>query len=77
MQDSYVDQYGRSLFRYRPRKDSLDQECDDLIWIARKAQKHCDVETLEKVRMRGDEFFLRHPEYKHSCWNTSFVNAVK
>lgn len=73
---SFVDEYSRSVFRYRPRKDSVDQECDDLILIARTARTNNDTVTLDKVKQRGEEFFQRHPEYKACCWGAQFEAAV-
>ena len=67
-----LDQYGRSIFRYNPPKDPLDEECDDLILIAKTARRCGDDETLQKLRPIADDFFRRHPEYKHSCWGAAF-----
>ena len=72
---AFVDKHGRSVFQSRPRKDSLDDECNDLILIAKTARRNGDSETLQKVRHLGDDFFQRHPEYKACCWGAAFEES--
>lgn len=69
---AFLDQYGRSLFQWRPRPSEEDEECSDLIRIARTARKRGDQETLEKLRPVADAFFGRHPGCRESCWGAEF-----
>lgn len=63
-------------YRYKPPRTPEDDEYYDLVVILKKAQADNDQETITKVTQCGELFFIKNPEYLHSCFGTEYYKLL-